>query len=151
MYAVRKLAVVGGSDAGAIGHLLDGDPVMIPYLSAGHHRRDDPAASPIVSRLVATGDDLPRHPYTGEPMSLVEISTGRLIMIATDRLGHATTCTACRELWDELDAMIDHLPDGARLYEPLPTPVHTVHGEATLILAAPLHGPDGTTSMELVA
>lgn len=151
MYAVRKLAVVGGSDAGTIGHLLDGDTVMIPYLSAGHHRRDDPAASPIVSRLVATGDDLPRHPYSGEPMSLVEISTGRLIMIATDRLGHATSCTACRALWDELDAMIDHLPDGAGLYEPLPTPVHTVHGEATLILDAHDAGPHDWDRMEAAA
>lgn len=139
------------SDGGTIAHLLDGDTVLIPYLSAGHHRRDDPAASPIVSRLVATGDDLPRHPYTGEQMSLVEISTGRLIMIATDRLGHATSCTACRALWDELDAMIDDLPDGARLYEPLPTPVHTVHGEATLIIDAHDTDPHDWDRMEAAA
>lgn len=137
MYAMRK-AVDVAAPGSVVAHLLDAQAVMIPYLTVGHHRRDDPAASPVVSRLVAAGDELARHPYTGAPMAL-------------ERLAHHGSCPTCNTVWEHLEQILDTLPEGTHLYEPLPVPVFTVHGAAHLIVSVTDEGPNDSDPMVVAA
>lgn len=95
-------------------HLDDGEPVYLPYITAGHYRREQPEASPQATAFLAMSSDT--HPYSSEPMSLVSTDSAgsRLLLVAVRRLAHARTCPDCASTWDELDHQLSEIPeDGA--------------------------------------
>lgn len=77
----------------------------MPYLTVGQHRRDDPAASPIVDRVLAVYD----------VTALVQIRTGGLLVVAIDRLSHDRRCTYCAATWTRFDAHLDRRPAGSNV------------------------------------
>ena len=84
----------------------------MPYLTVGQHRRDDPAASPIVDRVLAVYD-VPPYPCNGQATAVVQIRTGGLLIVAIDRLSHDRLCTYCAATWTRFDAHLDRRPAGS--------------------------------------
>jgi hypothetical protein len=141
MDAVTRLEDVGVWGAGMKGdsvnehltHLMTGGSVHVPYMHVGHHRRDDPAASPEVTTLLAA-DGLPPHPYNGKPVVLVRLVDERLLIAATDRLAHTRECSRCVPIWERFDELLAGTPDGGMLSAGMG--VTTSEGPAMLLVDA---------------
>jgi len=113
-------------------HLLDGRPVRVPYLTAGHHHRDDPEASPVVAQLLSSSSA--GHPYNGKPLVRVELDNGRILVLAVDRMGHEPVCERCAPLWSRLEEILDQVPAGAAITAGVE--IGTVDGIAMLVVDA---------------
>lgn len=113
-------------------HLLDGRPVRVPYLTVGHHRRDDPAASPVVAQLLSSSTA--GHPYNGKPLARVQLDSGKILVLAVDRMAHEALCDTCAPLWAHLEEILDQVPAGSSISAGVE--IGTADGIALLVVDA---------------